>query len=80
MCECLSRIQDILKERNTEMNVAFFFDGKAARPTIEVNKIDKKIKGKAMNILMSHCPFCGIPYEPDPAEELADGLADAASL
>jgi hypothetical protein len=62
MCECIERINPLLKPYNTQLELVLFFDGTPIRPVIGVEKVDSKVRGKPTGIIAKYCPFCGEKY------------------
>ncbi len=62
MCECVSKINEKLREYNTFIPSVIFFSGIPSRPEIVVEKLDKSKKGKAQLVMLRYCPFCGKEY------------------
>lgn len=62
-CACIERVDKMLAERNTELNVQFYTDG--GPPTVIVSTLVKEPKrgAKASRMLATFCPFCGVSYE-----------------
>jgi hypothetical protein len=63
MCECIERVNEALKERNTKLALTFTFGKEAAAyPTI-MTEIVVKVRGqRPATMLPSFCPFCGTRY------------------
>ena len=72
MCDCIQKLDDLLKEHNTQIDVdlMFFCQSGAVRPHISVSKIDKKKRGSPKFVLVKFCPFCGEKYNKD--DEVSD--------
>jgi len=69
MCGCRSRVNKDLAEMNARIADGFLFThtGPLARmdlapPTIVLEKIDARKRGKLPNLLAAFCPFCGEKY------------------
>ena len=66
MCKCISDVNGHLKERNTRLATSFCISRDLGRmdalPIIQSEKIDSKIRGKAMTVVPTFCPFCGTKY------------------
>lgn len=62
ICECVERINGAIKDKNTEISIAFSLDDKMdldGSILVATNKIDKSKKGKPIMAVASFCPFCG---------------------
>ena len=73
MCECLSKINEKLREHNTVIPPVIFFNGQPSRPEIVVEKLNKSIKGKTMGVMLRFCPFCGEEYAAQQNAHLTGG-------
>jgi hypothetical protein len=62
MCDCINKINEKLKERNTELIVALSLSNKSDTVVISTGKVDSKKRGKPINMLPAYCPFCGRKY------------------
>lgn len=56
MCDCIGKINDVLRPHNTELTVPLFGP---QRLFVTTNKIDPKKRGRPMLMFVTHCPFCG---------------------
>lgn len=66
-CNCIELTNEALRPHNTELGLVFSMTGQ--RPTtvgIETALIEKKRGARPVRLLATHCPFCGVPYEPQP--------------
>jgi hypothetical protein len=67
MCDCITTMDDKLKDHNTRISVGFLLDrlsgGMSLRPIIATEKIDKKARIKMVEPIPTYCPFCGEKYE-----------------
>jgi hypothetical protein len=65
MCECVTRIDQLLKPHNTKLALTITFGAKCeAYPTIQTEQVEKgRGKAKAQAMLPTFCPFCGDKYE-----------------
>lgn len=70
-CNCLAQFNEKLKEHNTEIDITFTIprDGSPMKsfPKIATSKIEKRKRVGPMIAIPTFCPFCGKPYEPQPA-------------
>lgn len=63
MCDCIRRTNERFKQKNmnTELVIACILTGET-RILVATDKIDTKIRGKAVNMMATYCPFCGEKY------------------
>ncbi|WP_179945012.1 hypothetical protein [Martelella endophytica] len=63
-CNCIETFDDLLKDRNTRIAPDLFFGWvDDARPHIATEQIETgRGKKKAITVVASHCPFCGMKY------------------
>lgn len=70
-CSCIADVDAKLADHNARLGVAFSFSHKGvpgqAWPHLVVEKIDAKKRGRLPVMVPTYCPFCGEPYEPQPA-------------
>ena len=64
-CNCITDIDEKLKPRNTRLALTITLTKDLdAFPTIATEQIDKaRGKPKAVSMIPSYCPFCGVKYE-----------------
>lgn len=64
MCECVERIDNLLKERNdnTMLNIPLFVGDGPVRVFVETIKRSEKKRGKPVKLFANFCPFCGEKY------------------
>lgn len=67
MCECVSKVNDLLEEKgvDAEVSQAFALDGTCSRTMVQLARRSdptKPPKRSTPNLYASHCPFCGEPY------------------
>ena len=66
MCNCMQSVNEKLKEHNSKLLISFCISrdlGKMdALPIISTGKIQTKIRGNAMTVIPTFCPFCGTKY------------------
>lgn len=65
MCECIEKIDEMLKPHNTKLGLTVVFGQPVTVfPSLETEQIEKgRGKPKAKAMLPSFCPFCGTKYE-----------------
>lgn len=72
-CNCLSDFNEKLKEHNTEIDITFSIprDGSPMKPfpKISASKIEIRKRVGPVIPVPTFCPFCGEPYEPQPAKQ-----------
>lgn len=65
-CECMARFNERLADHNTRIVEMISLSGNLTEalctPHIEVEKIDAKKRGRAMGVIATFCPFCGVRY------------------
>ena len=66
-CKCLSEMDAELRKHNTRIQTQFSFAGGnladvICTPYIGTEKIDTKQRKKALGIVATFCPFCGLKY------------------
>lgn len=65
-CSCIDDINGLLKDRNTELGLAFSINRQTGAVTetvgIETIVSVKKRGAKPVRMLASYCPFCGAKY------------------
>ena len=63
MCDCIEEVEKRLADRglNTKITLPdFVLNNGAYRPKLVVEKVDKNVRKKPIDIFVSFCPFCGI--------------------
>lgn len=68
MCDCVSKVNDNLKEGgfNARLALGFILEGpkKGVYPVLMTEPLEKRRgAGKAPTMFPSYCPFCGAAYE-----------------
>ena len=68
MCDCVEKLNEKLKERNTKISVSLSWSaengiGSLANPIIVTEKADNANRKKPVRLLASYCPFCGEKME-----------------
>lgn len=71
MCDCRTKVDEKLVDHNARIAISFeLSDGDGptrgmvlAPPSIEVEKIYKKKRGKPPILMANYCPFCGTKYQ-----------------
>lgn len=75
MCDCKERVNEKLKDRNTRLSVSFCLSSDLSEADamlmIQTEKLDKQKRTRAMPVIPTFCPFCGVKYprKDDPATE-----------
>jgi hypothetical protein len=70
MCDCIEQVDSQLREQGACIHRAILISGSAhdlhvSPPTITVEWIGDKPRGKSLPVLMARCcPFCGEAYPP----------------
>lgn len=76
MCDCMTKVNDSLKDRNTRLQTSFILtrdlSGMDCTPLMAVEKLDTAKRVRAMSVIPTFCPFCGVKY-PRKGEE-GEGL------
>ena len=77
-CDCVEKIQEVLKEHNTTFDTAFTLGDGEVFLQLAVCKIDPKKRGKAKSVLLpnSFCPFCGTKTKDEEAANPQFSLTD----
>lgn len=78
-CDCVEKMDAKLADHNTKLDLTLCFprDNSPAfvRPRVATMKIESRVrKGPALAI-PTFCPFCGTPYENQPAAPMPQGGA-----
>jgi hypothetical protein len=70
-CACIATFDKKLAEHNTQIDVILVLGaggGLVGRPYIGSRQIETgRGKKKKVTVIPTFCPFCGEPYEPQPA-------------
>ena len=77
-CNCIDEMNAKLAEQNTKLGLTFGWtrDGMTfTRPHIETEKIEKRVRKGPVIAVATFCPFCGEPYQPQPAAPKPEGGA-----
>lgn len=75
MCNCNERVNEKLKSRNTRLSFSFCLSSDLSEADsmlmIQTEKLDKASRAKAIPVIPTFCPFCGVKYprKDDPATE-----------
>jgi hypothetical protein len=69
MCDCIQKVNEKLKEFNTELDLLFYIDGSPNRVCLSTSKIIAHERGRAKTMGPTYCPFCGVKYDQPPASE-----------
>lgn len=72
-CDCITTVDAMLAERNTRIMLPIMLGrDQTPRPMIVTEQIESgRGKKKAVGMFATFCPFCGVRYEPAPAEPQA---------
>lgn len=67
-CNCITEVDEKLKDYNTKISPTIIFKSPSyVTVTLVTEQIEKgRGKKKAVTMLPSHCPFCGVKYEEEP--------------
>lgn len=66
-CECLTQMDERLAKHNSRIQTQFSFSGDnlsdvLCTPYIGTEKIDRARRKKAVGVIPTFCPFCGVKY------------------
>lgn len=65
MCDCMTRVNEKLKDRNTRLSVNFLLSSDLSDADtmlmIQTEKLNKSLRVK-MTVIPTFCPFCGVKY------------------
>lgn len=69
MCDCITQIDEKLKEYNTGIDASISLkEDIPVKAKVATYKLDSKKRGNAMSLVATFCPFCGQRYyENDPS-------------
>lgn len=66
MCDCMTRVNESLKARNTKLSVSFCLSRDLSEADtmlmIQTEKLDKQSRVKPATVIPTFCPFCGKKY------------------
>lgn len=69
-CDCIEKANKLLSKYNTKLSIGWTFDGDFDFfPRLEVEKVDRKVRGSAKPVVPAFCPFCGRKYETQISKE-----------
>jgi hypothetical protein len=68
-CDCIDKSEAALAKHNTELDVTYYFGGRAPTVTLATHLIEKKRGARPMKVIPNYCPFCGNRYVPEGAPE-----------
>ncbi|XAI96238.1 hypothetical protein [Microcystis phage Mae-JY29] len=77
-CECIEQMDAKLADHNTKLSLTLGFTGEGTTfvlPTITTEKIEKRVRKGPAIAVPTFCPFCGVPYQPQPAAPKPEGGA-----
>lgn len=77
-CECIHQMNAKLADHNTKLGITFGWTKHGQQftlPTIQTEKIEKRVRKGPAIAVPTFCPFCGVRYFPEPAEQSAEGGA-----
>ena len=67
MCDCLSVVNEELKQYNTEIGTGFGVSGDLGKMSLMIMistvKLDSNERGKPRSVSATFCPFCGTKYK-----------------
>lgn len=81
-CDCIMKINEKIRDHNTRIQVQFSTNSQSqdviCTPCIGTEKIDQKVRKRAMGVVPTFCPFCGVKYRAnEPKKEGPATMADA---
>jgi len=62
MCDCIEKVNGLIKDKGERLAINILFDDSPARPFISTIKLSNGKQGK-VNLIIEFCPFCGGKYE-----------------
>ena len=66
MCDCMTRVNGSLEDRNTRLQTSFILtrdlSGIDCTPLLAVEKRDSAKRGRPISVIPTFCPFCGVKY------------------
>jgi hypothetical protein len=77
-CNCINEFDAKLADYNTKLGLTIGWrkDGTTfTLPTIETEKVEKRVRKGPAIAIATFCPFCGVRYEPEPAAPKLEGGA-----
>lgn len=69
MCDCIARVNEKIKDFNTEISIGIdFVTGKSTPPMIVTTKANHSSRVKPKRLFASFCPLCGVKLGADGKE------------
>jgi hypothetical protein len=76
MCECIARVDGLLAQYNTRIELPWWTSSGNLTPFVQTMKVDTKKRGKPRKVFATFCPFCGELY----ADNSDSGSEDPCSI
>lgn len=69
MCDCITKVDELLAERNGRLYVTINLMNGKAYPKLGVEKKETRSRTKPPLMIPTYCPFCGQRYEEEAGVE-----------
>lgn len=74
MCNCIERVDEMLKEKNACLVATISLGNYPSRVGLMIEKYDPKKRGRLPSMVATFCPFCGAKYQAvEQGVQLTDG-------